>query len=204
MALDLILVRHGETEWNRLGLIQGLGAAPLNSRGREQAEDAARLLRGEAPFVLYTSPLLRAAQTAEAIARRAGGITAIELPALSEMDVGELDGLEGAQLRELFPEVMRQWDENPDETVMPGGESMLSVQSRAWRAVRNLATAHESETVIAVTHNFTIQAIVCAALDMPLKSFRKLRTDLGSITRLRIAQTRISLLSLNETCHLGS
>ncbi len=199
--MKLILVRHGQTESNRLGRIQGVNDAPLNEAGRAQAEAAARALVSDAPFVLYSSPLPRAMQTALAIGSRAD-TRPVEVKALIEMDVGEFEGLSGPRLRERFPDIMRMWDDNPAATVMPGGESLRDVQGRAWPAVQSLAERHRSETVVAVTHNFTIHAIVCAALDMPLNNFRKLRIDLGAISRLEISGSRTTLVSLNETGHL--
>ncbi|MCY4654649.1 MAG: histidine phosphatase family protein, partial [Dehalococcoidia bacterium] len=121
---------------------------------------------------------------------------------LVEMDVGEFEGLPGPQLRERFPNVMSTWDEDPASAVMPGGESLYDVRDRAWPAVETLAERHDSETVVAVTHNFTIHTIVCTALDMPLNNFRKLRIDLGAVTRLEISDARTTLVSLNETWHL--
>ena len=197
----LILVRHGETEVNRLGRIQGAGHAPLNASGRRQAMAVARGLAPDAPFALYSSPLRRAVQTAQAISDRTG-IHVVREEDLSEMDVGDFDGLSGPQLRKLFPGVMRMWDHNPAEAVMPGGESLSVVRDRAWRAVLELARCHAAETVVAVTHNFTIQTILCTALDMPLNSSRKLRVDLGSITRLHISGSRVTQHSVNETWHL--
>ena len=199
--MRLILVRHGQTEANRLGRIQGVNDAPLNEAGRAQAEAAARALASDAPFALYSSPLPRATQTARTIGERVD-TQPVEIEDLIEMDVGEFEGLSGPQLRERFPEVMRMWDENPASTVMPGGESLRRVRERAWPAVLSIAEGHASETVVAVTHNFTIHAIVCAALDMPLNNFRKLTIDLASITRLEISGDRATLLSLNETGHL--
>lgn len=199
--MKLILVRHGQTESNRLGRIQGINDSPLTDVGREQAEAAARALASEAPFALYSSPLRRALQTAEAIGSRAG-VRPVKVEELIEMDVGEFEGLSGPQLRERFPDVMRGWDEDPASTVMPDGESLYDVRDRAWPAVQSLAERHGSETVAAVTHNFTIHTIVCTALDMPLNNFRKLRIDLGAITRLEITSARTTLVSLNETWHL--
>ena len=199
--MKLILVRHGETESNRLGRIQGVSDTPLNDAGRAQAEAAAAALTADAPFTLYSSPLPRALQTAQAIGAR-NHIQPVEVEDLIEMDVGEFEGLPGPKLRERFPEVMRVWDEDPASAVMPGGESLRDVRDRAWPAVEFLAERHDSETVVAVTHNFTIHAIVCAALDMPLNNFRKLRIDLGAITRLEISGARTTLVSLNETWHL--
>ena len=199
--MKLILVRHGQTESNKLGRIQGINASPLTHIGREQAEAASRALASDAPFALYSSPLPRALQTAEAIGYRAD-TQPVEVKELIEMDVGEFEGLSGPQLRERFPDVMRSWDEDPAATVMPSGESLYDVRDRAWPVIQSLAERHESETVVAVTHNFTIHTIVCTALDMPLNNFRKLRIDLGSITRLEITSARTTLVSLNETWHL--
>ena len=203
--MRLILVRHGETEINRLGRIQGVGPTPLNDTGLKQAADAAQALERDAPFTLYSSPLRRAAQTAAAIASRLDIEIAYE-DGLVEMDVGEFEGLTGPQMRERFPDVMRMWDEKAAEAVMPGGESLSAVQERAWRTALALAERHPAETVVAVTHNFTIQMILCAALDMPIESFRKLRIELGSITRLDLGRLEVDadcivLLSVNETWH---
>lgn len=199
--MKLILVRHGQTESNRLGRIQGINSAPLTDVGREQADAAARALAADAPFALYCSPLLRAVQTAQAIGNSTD-TQPVEVNDLVEMDVGEFEGLSGPQLRERFPDVMSTWDEDPASAVMPGGESLYDVRDRAWPAVEALAERHDSGTVVAVTHNFTIHTIVCTALDMPLNNFRKLRIDLGAITRLEISGARTTLLSLNETWHL--
>ena len=120
------------------------------------------------------------------------------------MDVGEFEGLTGRQLRERFPDVMRSWDEDAFQTEMPGGESLATVRNRAWSTVKWLADLHSDETVVAVTHNFTIQMVLCTALGMPPNNFRRLRVDLGSITRLRVSPERIVQVSVNETGHLRS
>ncbi len=199
--MDLILVRHGETETNRLGKIQGVSQSPLNERGLKQAEAAARALDEEKPFALYASPLRRAVQTADAISSRTG-IEVVTEHGLIEMDVGEFEGLTGRQLRERFPDVMRSWDEDAYSTLMPGGESLEIVSERAWETVARLADVHADETVVAVTHNFTIQMILCTALGMPPNNFRRLRVDLGSITRLLVSSERTVQVSVNETGHL--
>ena len=199
--MDLILVRHGETETNRLGRIQGVSQSQLNGRGRHQAEAVARALDEEKPFTLYASPLRRAVQTAYAIASRSG-IGVVFERGLIEMDVGEFEGLTGPQLRKQFPDVMRSWDDDAYSTVMPGGESLATVRERAWGTIRKLADIHADDTVVAVTHNFTIQMILCTALGMEPNNFRRLRVDLGSITRLLVSSERTVQVSVNETGHL--
>ena len=200
--MKLILARHGQTEVNRLGNIQGVGPAPLNETGRKQAARLARVLRTDAPFALYSSPLRRALETARAVADQSGA-EIVPDDGLSEMDVGEFEGLSGPQLRERFPEVMRMWDQDAAHAVMPGGESLSDVRDRAWKTVKRLAERHPSDTVVALTHNFTIQTIVCTALGMPLNNFRRLRVDLASITRLEVSGDRVTQLSVNETSHLN-
>ncbi len=200
-AVRLILVRHGETEANRLGKIQGVGPAPLNEKGRAQAAAVAEALESEVPFALYSSPLPRALQTADAVAVRIGA-TVTRIAGLIEMDVGEFDGMAGSELRERYPEVMRMWDQDAPNAVMPGGESLTIVRDRACRAVAELASQHGSEKVVAVTHNFTIQTILCTALEIPLRNFRALRVDLGSMTRLDVSESRTVQVSANETWHL--
>ena len=199
--MKLILARHGQTEVNRLGNIQGRGSAPLNETGRNQAAKLALALRGDAPFTLYSSPLRRALETAQAVAKLTG-FEIVPDDGLTEMDVGEFEGLSGPQLRERFPEVMRVWDQDAARAVMPGGESLTDVRDRAWHTVERLAHRHPSDKVVAVTHNFTIQTIICTALGMPLNSFRRLNVDLASVTRLEISRDRVTQVSVNETAHL--
>ena len=197
----LILVRHGETRLNRAGRILGLCDLPLNETGRAQADALARALRSALPFRLYTSPVARAVETAQAISSTLR-VPANPLEGLAEADAGELEGLTGGEMRARFPEFARRWDEDPATATMPGGESLAQVQCRAWSAVQRLLADHETETVVAVTHNFAIQAVLCGALEMPLRNFRRLRQDVGSISRLELTGSSSSLLSLNDTSHL--
>ena len=86
---------------------------------------------------------------------------------------------------------------------MPGGESLLQVQERAWWAITEIMQKHPKDTVVAVTHNFTIQTVVCKVLDMPLRYSLRLRQDVGTITRLELSNSQNTLVSLNETWHLA-
>ena len=201
MAAKLILVRHGETLLNREGRVQGVSDAPLSDLGHEQARAVAKALAPEAPFHLYSSPLSRAAQTARPIAD-SYGLLPTTVPDLREADVGDLDGLTISQVRERYPEFMRRWAEDAGEVTMPGGESLLDVRCRAWRAVRDLVARHSAATVVAVTHNFVIQAVLSAALRVPLDNARRIRQQPGCTTRLEFAEGRVSLVSSNETWHL--
>ena len=127
--LKLILIRHGETDFNRAGRILGHGSQRLNETGVAQAAAAARAVSSETPFSLYSSTVARAIQTAQVISE-AAHVEAVPLKGVEELDSGEFEGLTGRQLRQRFPEVMTRWDHDPGATRMPGGESLLQVQAR--------------------------------------------------------------------------
>ena len=201
LGLKLILVRHGETQLNRDGRIQGIGGAPLNEEGRGQAQAAARALKRDLPFVLYTSPVIRALETARIISGSLN-LPLEPLDGLQEADAGELEGLTGTEMRLRYPNFMRRWDKDSATAQMPGGEAMVDVQERAWRAVGKLSKSHSEGSVVAVSHNFTIQSIICTVLNIPLGTSRRLKLDLGALTRLDICGDQSRVVSLNENGHL--
>ena len=202
-GLKLILVRHGETQLNKDGRIQGIGGAPLNEVGRGQARAAARALKANLPFIMYTSPVVRALETARIISDSLD-VPYDTLDGLQEADAGKLDGLTGTEMRQRYPEFMRRWDEDSATAQMPGGESMVDVQQRAWRAIGKLVESHPDTSVVAVSHNFTIKSIICKVLNIPLGTSRRLRLDLGAISQLDISEDRSWMVSLNENGHLHS
>jgi len=199
--LKLILVRHGETQLNKDGRIQGIGDAPLNATGRAQAEAAARALKRDLPLVLYSSPVARALESSGIISATLKE-PLIQIMELAEADAGKLEGLTGQEMRQRFPEFARRWALDSSNTEMPAGESLIQVQKRAWRAIEDLVEKHPDDTVVAVTHNFVIQTIVCAALEIPIRNSRRLRQNLGGITRMDFSSDQSSMVSLNETWHL--
>ena len=199
--MRLILVRHGETQPNREGRILGISDVPLTPTGRAQAHAIASVLREDLPFRLYTSPVGRASETARTISDSLA-VPLASLDGLAEADAGELEGLTGQEMRRRYPEFARRWDEDPGTATMPGGESLSEVQQRAWSAVCGLSAEHPDESVVAVSHNFTIQTIVCKVLDIPLHNFRRLRQDLGSITRIELTDSSRTVEALNQTSHL--
>ncbi|MCS7207420.1 MAG: histidine phosphatase family protein [Dehalococcoidia bacterium] len=199
--MRLLLVRHGETPANRDGRVQGHSPEGLTPLGQHQAHSAARLLKGYAPTALYTSPLPRARQTARIIAQHLG-LEPLPLPALAEMHLGEVDGLTVAQLQQRYPAFMSAWRADPARAVAPGGESLQEVQERAWHALEDLLHRHPHETVVAVSHNFTILALLTRALGLPLQGFRHFHLDLGGIVVLargREGQWVLEAFNLRDT-----
>jgi probable phosphoglycerate mutase len=201
--MRLILARHGETAANRDGLGLGLQDVPLTEKGRQQAEALAEALAGVKIDAIYSSPLRRAMDTAQAIASR-HGLEVIADERLTEMDVGDLDGLTFDEMRGRYPEFLSRWlGEEAGTLRMPGGsESLQEVQDRAREAVQRIAQRYERGTVVAVTHNFTIHALLCDALNMPICDFRRLRHDLAATSTLDLRGGRAVVIHLNDTCHL--
>jgi len=144
MTARLLLVRHGETEYNRRGLALGRADVSLNETGRRQAERL-RLALAEAPLTaVYTSPLVRAVDTAMSIATAHAKEVLIE-DDLVEMDIGEVEGLTFPELRKQFPALAQNWG-GPDGPTfrMPGGERLVDVQRRAVDAIEVLAARHQN------------------------------------------------------------
>jgi len=199
--MKLILVRHGETEWNRENRVVGFADIGLNDEGRKQVRRLALALKEEKVDAIYSSPLSRAWETALEIARFHNGQVKAD-DAFQEMDAGELDGLTYEDMRERYGEFIKQWLRDPGSCTMPGGESLAGVQERAWLAVERVREKHPDGAVMVVSHNFVIMSIICRALGLDLGQFRRLRLNLASISILNIGQRGTSLVLFNDTCHL--
>lgn len=200
--MRLMLIRHGETNSNADGLVQGRLDVPLNELGQRQAMALARALAKEPLDHVVSSPLRRARDTAAAIAA-VHGLTPVVDDALAEMDLGELEGLSGAEMRARYPDFLRAWAGPNGATLpMPGGESLTQVQERAWAAVERLREQWPEGVVAAVTHNFVLAALVCRAIGLPLADFRRFRHSIAGRTVIDLRPDRILVLSLNDLCHL--
>lgn len=201
--MKLFLVRHGETDWNKLGRFQGQNGVALNQRGLAQAKDTARAAIAWQPIALYSSPLCRTMQVAQEISRLVGVAVIPELR-LQELDLGELDGVTGEEMQSGWPQVYDTWRNEPAIVVLPGGESLAQLQERAWQAITDLEQAHRGDDIVVViSHNFTIRAICSKLLGMPLANFHRTYLSLGSVSVIESGQRGWRLLSYNSTCHLS-
>ncbi len=202
--MRLFLIRHGETESNRLGLPLGRRDVPLNERGISQVERLGRALKDEPLTAIYSSPLARTMETANAVAQPHDLEVQIE-DRLIEMDIGEIDGLTFPEVGKQYPGLLETWmsEEGPG-TAMPGGERLMDVQERVWSAANDLATRHKEEVVAAVTHNFVILTLLARVLGIELSRFRRLRHSVAAISVLDFRPGRVMVVRLNDTCHLQS
>jgi alpha-ribazole phosphatase/probable phosphoglycerate mutase len=197
----LVLVRHGETEWNRLGRYQGYARTSLNERGRWQAEQVARRLANWDIDAIYTSDLPRAFETAEPIAGRLG-LPLRSTDALREIDVGEWEGLTVPEIQAQYAENWSAWLADPIHTPRQRGESFAELAERVNKAFRAWEVAHAGETVLAVTHGGPIQSLVCTVIGLPLHFRWRLKISNASITTLVHQDGRWLLETLNDVSHL--
>jgi broad specificity phosphatase PhoE len=151
----ILLARHGETEWNRLGRWQGHADPPLNETGRDQAAALAEQLQGDGIAAVYSSDLRRASETARIVADRLG-LAVTEDRALREIDVGSWSGLTREQVRERYPEGFARWLEGE---IGHDGETREELSQRVVGAVERIASTHQGEHVLVVTHGGAIRSL---------------------------------------------
>jgi len=200
--MKFFLVRHGETEWNRLGRFQGQSDITLNARGLAQARDTARAAVGWRPSALYASPLVRTRQLAEEVSERVG-LPIIPDARLMELNLGKLEGVTGQEMQEQWSQVYQGWRQDPGATVMPEGESLAQLQARAWQVLLDLEHSHgEDEVLVLISHNFAIRTVVSKLLGMPWSHFHQTYLSLGSVCTLESNSRGRRLLCYNSTCHL--
>ena len=213
--IRVILVRHAQSEANRDSVSLGREDSPLTNFGRRQAVAVGEALRGEPITRVVVSPLSRAYDTAAAIATHHGLAPQAD-ERLIEMDVGELDGIPFAEARAKHAEFFREWVETEaDALPMPGGESVLDVATRSWPALAELLqpdrggdheaaeqSAEADGATVLVSHNFVIKSLLCQAIDLELRFWRRFEVDLSSRSTLARRRGQVALYSLNDTAHL--
>ncbi|MFC8369867.1 MULTISPECIES: histidine phosphatase family protein [unclassified Streptomyces] len=178
---DLLLARHGETEWSRAGRHTGRTDLPLTPAGEAQAKSLAPLLAGRTFGLVLTSPLVRARHTAEL----AGLTGAVEEPDLREWDYGGYEGITTAEIHRTRP----GWDLWTDG-VPPGrefpGESPEQVGERADRVLSRVAGALEEGDVMLVAHGHLLRVLTARRLGLPPSAGRLFRLETGTLSRLSL------------------
>ena len=198
-----MLIRHGETDWNRIHRFQGRSDLPLNQKGREQARALAVALKHEPIMAIYSSPLGRAIETACLIKMFHPSAPFFEEDALIEMDLGDFDGMEAKQWAAQFRDFRKAWQKNPASVKMPGGESLKDVQTRAIDALERITRMYPpGSTLLICSHNFVNLTILCHALEISLNRFRDLQQDTAGISVLYKQGYRLWVEVVNDKSHL--
>mgnify|MGYP001599028211 CR=1 FL=1 len=204
MTVLLYLVRHGQTEWNRLHRIQGQSDPSLNETGRAQARALARTFAGRPLDAVYSSPLQRARDTAESIAQ-AHNLPVHTFDELKELNVGALDGVTLVEMRERHGDFLARWRRDASVRLPGGGETLAELRARAWAVIERISQAHAGRRVAVVTHSFLTQVVVSAVLGLPLDHFRRVRVSEGCISAVDFSSNgRPRLTTMNDCCHLSA
>jgi len=213
MATWIYLVRHGQTVWNEEGRLCGSSDVPLSDEGLAQARKLAARLKDIGIAAIYSSPLLRARQTAEAIAAHHRVEVKIE-PDLREIDYGDWEGLKVADVLEQFPELEKLRREEPMKFAAPNGEPMRQFAERVISAIQRVVASHADETICVVAHQTVNRFILCWILQSPhlahctphsldFRFWRQLRQDPACVNLLQVREDGLWRVCLvNDTCHL--
>ncbi len=197
-----LLVRHGETEWNRVERFRGRADVPLNSRGLSQAEATAQAIAARYRVdAVYSSPLSRAMKTAETIAARFS-LSVHPCPGLIDIDYGRWQGLNPEQVRAEWPEQAAAWYDSPHMARIPGGESLDDLRKRCVLTVSDLASRHEGQKVVLVAHTVINRMILLAVLGLGNDRFWRLCQDTCAVNEFKADGGEYTLVSMNDTCHL--
>jgi len=173
MKTTVILVRHGESVWNREGRVQGQSDPPLTALGQAQAKQVAERLTMEQVELIFSSDSQRAAATAGAISQKLG-LPVTQDSRLREISVGYWEGLLFKEAQERYAEEYATWRKDPTQG-RGGGESRAELEARGWAAVADIVAANSGRNIVITSHGGTIQAITCHVLKIPAEHFQSLR-----------------------------
>ncbi|MBE8949375.1 MAG: histidine phosphatase family protein [Quinella sp. 3Q1] len=197
----IFLVRHGETEWNKSGILQGNSDIALTAEGIRQAH----LLADYAPFqrvdAIYSSDLIRAVDTAKILAEK------FNLPVnlkggLRETNFGDCEGI---PLNVLLLKKIGGFEHfftRPDKVNPPNGETFLQCQARVLNALDEIVADHENQNVVIVSHGAAIRLMLCAALSMPIRKMWAIAQFNMAVNILRVDEGNVTVELINSTAHL--
>ncbi|NCO76123.1 MAG: histidine phosphatase family protein [Cyanobacteria bacterium] len=185
-GLRLLLVRHGETEWNRMSRFQGVKDIPLNDNGRQQAQKAADFLKDIPLDFAVTSPLLRPKETAEIILTNHPNINLTTKKDLEEISHGLWEGKLEKEIEAEYPGLLNQWKEKPETVQMPEGENLDDVWQRAinsWQEIvkENLEDG-KMKTGLVTAHDAINKVIICYLLGLKPANFWNIKQGNGAVT----------------------
>ena len=197
----MLLVRHGQSTWNREHRIQGQLDPPLSDEGRRQAQRVGQRLAGRKFAGFYSSDLMRAFETSQAI-EEATGHTAAPMTGLREIFLGEWEGLRTDDLAQRYPEAWASWTEEPDWDLVPGGEGAALFEARVTAALDEILERHDDGDVVVVTHGGVIQIALHRVVGRPSHGLFPFRIQNASISVIEKRDGRMIIGGVNDTSHL--
>jgi broad specificity phosphatase PhoE len=197
---ELILARHGETAWNVEKVFRGRADVNLDEVGVKQAALLGKHLNHWKLEAIYSSPLRRASETANIVARD-HKIAMNIAQGLIDFDYGDWQSLPEQEVESVYPDILKEWHNNPQKVRMPGGESLEGVRRRAAQVVKDVLSRHQG-SVLLVSHRVVIKVLICYLLGLDNSHFWNIKQDVGGITVFTYADGRFVLTRHNDTSHL--
>ncbi len=209
-GMRILLVRHGETQWNREQRFQGQRDIPLNATGEEQAARVAEFLADQPLNLAFSSPLKRPWATADAICSNHPNLILRPMPELQEICHGDWEGKLQSEVEALYPGELERWQRDPAAVQMPNGENLYQVWDRtrsAWEEILAITAAQFPEgTAVVVAHDAINKAIICQLFDLSPHAFWIFKQGNGGITVIDYPEGKDGtpvLKVLNLTTHLS-
>jgi broad specificity phosphatase PhoE len=201
--IRLIIIRHGETEWNRKEIFRGISDIPLSKNGESQVKKLALRLKSIPISSIYSSRLERAWKTAQIISENHKPKIIPKIDnGLLDINFGILTGVSHKEAEKKFPIIYKNWFENPEDVNFPGGENLKDVKKRAQETINRIVKGIDGENVILVTHHVVIRTILCHLLNIGLSHFRQFEIHPSSISEARFEYGRWVLYRINDISHL--
>ena len=199
-----VLIRHGESVWNGERRIQGNQDPVLSDRGWRQADLLAAGLTGRLPksvAAIYTSPLRRAAETAERIAG-AFELPIVPEPDFREMCLGRWEGMTVAEIQAAFPGTYERWLADPLTHPAPGGEKLEAFFARVVGAFARMRESRPEAEGILVSHGGVVKALLCHVLGLDMRALFRIKQDNTAVNQIELDRDVRRVLLVNDTCHL--
>jgi len=198
---SIYLVRHGQTAWNREEIFRGRTDVPLDETGLKQAELAGEYLKEVEIDAIYSSPLSRALETAEKIARF-HNLKVQPLEGIIDMSFGNWEGHAHQEIKKNDSETYRRWREKPHLVKLPGGESLDDVRVRSMAALEEVIRKHPEKAPVLVSHRVVNKVLICGILGLDNSHFWQISQDPTAINLIHYRNGKYILSLMNETCHL--
>ena len=201
MTTTVLLIRHGQTESNITGFYMGWSDEDLNDVGYTQAHCLSSRLASLPITSVYVSPLQRAYTTALILAEP-HNLELKVLDDLTEIQIGDWQGVHMDEVRQRWPELWQQSRIDPSEITMPNGESFHQVTERAIRAFETIVAANQGRQAVIVTHDIIIRVLVAHVLGVSNSIYRRFEINNASLSVIRTINGNLQLITLNDTSHL--
>ncbi len=199
---EIILVRHGETEWNTGDVFRGRIDIGLSETGLKQAALLGEYLKNIRVEAIFSSPLKRALSTAEEI-KRYHDLEIISTNGLIDYDFGEWQGISRQEIKTRYTGLYNEWNTHPERVKIPGGETLDDVRDRALGFINDLTNKYTG-IVILVSHRVVIKVIICALLGLDNSYYWNIEQDTCGITTFTFENNRFTLIRHNDTSFMKS